>query len=207
MALLALIAATSPLWYTIIGAAIAVIGSIVASVVVSLTTLKAVDKAQAEENRRALAGDRAHLRDLKGERLRELYAPLINYSLLLKRVGAEKGTSPVRPETRETMNARHDKEMADGRAGVEAVRARILVETGTENVWKAYETTAMRWWTVHESIRDVIERHGSHNDRVFNEILGEAQTAAEDLRKTALDQLAQYERPVEASMVTGEDSA
>jgi hypothetical protein len=196
---LAVLGTVSPLWYTVIGAAIAVAGSIIGSLVVSRTTLRAVDKAQREENQRAAARDRAHLRDIKGDRLRELYAPLVGYALLLQKIAGEEGTSPRGGETRDEMNTRHERLMAEGRASVEEVRAALLVESGTEPVWAAYETTVGAWWTVHESIRVVFE-DGVHIDQsAFNETLSRAQSAAEHLRTIALDQLKAYEHPVDAS--------
>jgi hypothetical protein len=98
----------SPLWYTVIGAGIAVAGSVIGSLIVSRTTLKAVEKAQAEENLRITTCDRAHLRDIKGERLRELYTPLVEYSLLLQKIAGEIGTAPRGGESRGEMNVNDD---------------------------------------------------------------------------------------------------
>jgi hypothetical protein len=165
------------------------------ALIVASATLIVVARTQRAENRRARLRDRAHLRDIKADRLRGLYEPLVAYSFLLERVASQKGASPT-GESREQMNERHEAEMAEGKAKVEPVRARLILESGTGAVWKAYQATVSAWWTVHESVRLTMEE-GLHVDqRAFNDTLARAQAAAEDLRTSALAQLAEFERPL-----------
>lgn len=174
---------------------VAVTASIIASLIIAITSLWIVGKTQRAENQRVTRNDLAHLRDLKGERLRELYAPLVDYAFVLGRIATEKGGPPFK-ETREVMNQRHETEMADGRRKVQEVRARLLLEAGTDGVWKAYEEAVRAWWTVHESVRLVMEEGHNIDQQAFNEILGKAQSAADGLRTAALAQLTEHERPI-----------
>jgi hypothetical protein len=101
------------------------------------------------------------------------------------------------------MNKRHDNELAEGRKKVQEIRARLLLEVGTDKVWKAYEAAVRAWWTVHESVRLVMEEDHHIDQLTFNETLGRAQSAAEDLRKVALAQLAEYEQPIVVAPESG----
>ena len=130
--------------------------------------------------------------------MRLLYAPLVQYSFLLERVASEMGYATGR-ETWEQKAKRHESEMAEGRSRVEAARVGIVLEPGTAEVWKAYEATARAWWTVHESIRVVLERGVHIEDGAFNETLGKATSAAAQLRGAMVDQISEYERPLDDS--------
>lgn len=182
-------------------AAIAIIGSIAASLIIAYTSLQILKKTQRAEDNRARQRDLEHLRDAKGERLRGLYAPLVDYSFLLERVTHEMGF-PRRGEEWEEKLKRHETEMALGHQKVERARVGIVLEPGTAPVWKAYEATTSAWWTVHESIRVVLEGIVHIEERDFNDTLARAQSASLHLRETALAQISECAQPIEEPTVS-----
>ena len=114
--------------------------SIVGGLVAATAALGAVALGQRHENRRATRLDQQRLRDAKAERLRRLYEPFVEFSMLLRQVATEK--SFIREgDTEADRDARHQQQFADGMREVSSVIAAAIIEPGTTDVRAAYEAT------------------------------------------------------------------
>jgi hypothetical protein len=170
--------------------------SVVGGAVAAVAALGGVALGQRGENKRLTRADRQHLRDLKGDRLRTLYEPFVEFAMLLQQVATEKAY--VREgDTVEKRDERHQKIMAEGMYRVSSVIAAAVIEPGTSEVRKAYEST-------HKAcdmyLRSLSMNANHHNSTTYEELkkqFAAISTTAHSLKSTVLTQLEELEQPIQ----------
>jgi len=115
-----------------------VLASILGGSIVSISTLAGIRLGQGAEDRRLALAERQRLRDVKAERLRHLYEPLLKFGLLLTQIVHEKGFG-MADESQEERDQRHEQEMSVGINEVSQVIAAAIMEPGTRTVLSAYD--------------------------------------------------------------------
>ncbi len=80
----------NPAWY--------ILASILGGLIVAVATLAGIRLGQGAEDRRLALSDQQLLREVKAERLRRIYEPLLKFGLLLQQVVHEKGYVMEREE-------------------------------------------------------------------------------------------------------------
>lgn len=148
--------------------------------------------AQRREDVRLIVADRQRLRDLKSERLRGLYEPLLRVAMTLDGVVKEKGYT-MEDETEAERDGRHERGIAGAMARLEEVGASIVMEPGTDDVKDAYTrafnscTSYLRGWRM--------ENAGSRfTDRAVR--LQAADDSAVALKSAITRQLVELENPI-----------
>lgn len=148
--------------------------------------------AQRREDVRLIVADRQRLRDLKGERLRRLYEPLLRVAMTLDGVVKEKGYT-MEHESEPQRDARHERIIGAAMSGLEEVGASIVMEPGTDDVKDAYNqafnacSNYLRGWRS--------EKTGSpFTDRATR--LQSVDDSAVGLKSAITGQLADLENPI-----------
>ena len=114
--------------------------SVVGGAVAATAALGGVALGQRGENLRATKVDQQRLRDAKGDRLRRLYEPFVEFALALRQIAYEK-SYVLEGDTIEERDARHERMLGEGMQKVSAVAAAGIVEPGTAAVRDAYQAT------------------------------------------------------------------
>jgi hypothetical protein len=170
--------------------------SVVGGAVAATAALGGVALGQRGENKRLTRADRQHLRDVKGERLRTLYEPFVEFAMLLQQVASEKAYV-MEGDTVEKRDERHQKQLTEGMHRVSSVIAATVIEPGTSKVRKAYESTYKACDRYLRSLNMNATHHNSTNYEELKKQFAAISTAAESLESTVLSQLEELEQPIQ----------
>ena len=170
--------------------------SVVGGAVAATAALGGVALGQRGENKRLTRADRQHLRDMKGERLRKLYEPFVEFAMVLEQVAREKSYL-IEGDTVEKQDERHQKQLSEGMFRVSAVIAATVIEPGTSSVRKAYESTYQACDKYLRSLNMNARHHNSTKYEDLQKQFAAITTAAESLKTTVLSQLEELEQPVQ----------
>lgn len=169
--------------------------SVLGGVVAAAAALGGVAIAQRGENARATKSDRQGLRDQKAERLRRLYEPLVEFSLVLQQVAREKAYV-LEGDSVEERDRRHQRQLAEGMHRVGTVIAATVIEPGTTEVRGAYEVTYGACDTYLRSLSMNARVPASTSLVKLNEQFRAIEHTAEALQATVLKQLKEMEKPI-----------
>jgi hypothetical protein len=103
-------------------------------------TLLGVHLTQRAALRGARLADERQLRDAKAARLRALYAPYVEVSLVMEQIAAEKGFV-ISHETRDERDARHETLVRSAVAKAQRGYASALLDSDASRVLEAYKDT------------------------------------------------------------------
>jgi hypothetical protein len=170
--------------------------SVVGGAVAAAAALGGVALGQRGENTRLTKADRQHLRDLKCERLRKLYEPLVKFAMLLQQVAKEK-SYVMEGDTVEKRDERHQNELAAGMHQVGTVIAATVIEPGTIKVLKAYEATYAACDSYLRSLNTNATVHNSTTYEDLQKQFAAILSAADSLKATVLKQLEELEQPIQ----------
>ena len=112
--------------------------SVVGGAIVAASTLGGLAIRQRGDADRSRIADRQHLRDVKADRLRRVYEPLVAFVLMLQQVVNEKRYAKE-GEDIPTRDARHERALGDGMRRVSEVIAAVIMEPETESVKAAFD--------------------------------------------------------------------
>jgi len=169
--------------------------SVVGGAVAAAAALGAVALGQRGENSRASKADQQWLRDRKGERLRHLYEPFVEFGLLLQQVAREKAY--VLPgDTVDDRDRRHQLQMTEGMHRVSTVIAATVIEPGTSEVRTAYKSTYEACDKYLRSLTMIAQVPGSTSLDDLKKQFEAISAAADTLQSTVLGQLEELEKPI-----------
>lgn len=158
-------------------------------------TLVGIRLGQGAEDRRLSLSDRQRLRDIKAERLRRLYEPLLKFGLYLQQAVREKGYT-MAGETVEDRDRRHEKELSEGMYQVSQVIASVIMEPETDRVLAAYDAAYGAADQYLRSWRMITTGLEQGNATRHTEQAAEVQTTSKALQGAVKEQLTELERPI-----------
>jgi hypothetical protein len=132
---------------------------------------------------------------MKADRLREIYEPLVAFSLVAEGVAAE-SSYVMEGETMEQRDDRHQRQLRTAMGEVRKTYAAALVEPGTKGAIEAYEATFKACDRYLRSLRMNAQVPGTTSgDRLTEEYEGIVLSAT-NLRATILEDLATMEQAI-----------
>ena len=171
-------------------------GTAVAGGAVAATAaLGGVWLAQRKEDRRAQRADRQHVRDTKADRLREIYKPLVAFSLIAEQVASE-SSYVLEGETVEVRDDRHQRQLREALSEVGKIYPSALVEPETQQTVDAYTATATACDQYLRSLRTNAQVPGTTSMDRLREQYEAIRVSAAQLRAKILEHLAKMEQAI-----------
>ncbi|MFK4298460.1 hypothetical protein ABH924_003629 [Arthrobacter sp. GAS37] len=169
-----------PLWSFLSGAIGAVLGGAAAIVGVLLT--------QRHENNRNVLTERRRRRDDKLARLRSLYVPYVDFSIVVRQVMTQKAFIYA-GETEETRDQRHDEILRTAMNRVVEVQGAAILEDGSEGVLRAAGDAYIAFDTYLRSVRNPFGEEGSEYAQRVRQEADDLAQKADALEQRARDDI------------------
>lgn len=147
------------------------------------------------ENERARKAAEQRLRDVKSERLRRLYEPLVKFSIVLTQIAKEKSYT-MEGEPQEARDERHQRELRAGMSAVSVVITSVVIEPGTEKVLGAYNAAFGAADKYLRTLNLLAKAPGTMTLDEINHQFDEITGSADRLAETVRGQLAELEKPL-----------